>query len=290
MDLSVIIVSYNVKDYLRECLASIIRASEGIDIEVFIVDNNSQDGSQQMLIKEFKEFKCIFNTYNSGFSVANNQAIRESKGDFVLLLNPDTLIEKGTLISCLKFMRNHPEAGALGVRMVNGEGAFLPESKRSLPTPLTSFFKITGINRLFPKSSLFNRYYLPQINKNFTAEAEAISGAFMFLRREALFKAGLPDEDFFMYGEDMDLSYRILKAGYKNFYFAETQIIHFKGKSTPVNSYSDLHHFYRAMRIYAGKRNKEKFSPIYFVIIPAIFFTEFISIIIRFIRICISRS
>lgn len=290
MDLSVIIVSYNVKDYLRECLASVKKASEGIDIEVFIVDNNSHDGSQEMLIQEFKEFKCIFNTYNSGFSVANNQAIRESKGDFVLLLNPDTLIEPCTLSSCLKFMRNHPEAGALGVRMVNGEGVFLPESKRSLPTPLTSFFKITGINRLFSKSSLFNRYYLPQININVTAEADVVSGAFMFLGREALFKAGLPDEDFFMYGEDMDLSYRLLKAGYKNFYFAETQIIHFKGKSTPVNSYSDLHHFYRAMRIYAGKRNKEKFSLIYLIIIPAIFFTEFISISIRFIRISISRS
>lgn len=288
MDLSVIIVSYNVKEYLRECLASLKKASEDIDIEVFVVDNYSHDGSEEMLRQEYSELKCIFNTYNSGFSVACNQAIRQSKGDFVLLLNPDTLLEPSTLSSCLKFMKNNPEAGALGVRMVNGDGDFLPESKRSLPTPLTSFFKITGINQLFPKSSLFNKYYLPQINKNSIAEAEVISGAFMFMRRETLFKAGLPDEDFFMYGEDMDLSYRILKAGFKNFYFGETQITHFKGKSTPGNSYSDLHHFYRAMRIYARKRNKERFSLIYLIIIPSIFISELISLSIRFIRIRIS--
>jgi GT2 family glycosyltransferase len=290
MDLSLIIVSYNVKDYLRGCLVSVKKASEEIESEVFVVDNNSQDGTQEMLRQEFSEYKCIFNTYNYGFSAACNQAIRQSKGEFILLLNPDTLVEPGTFSACLKFMKNHPEAGAIGVRMVNGEGAFLPESKRSLPTPLTSFFKITGINRLFPKSSFFNRYYLPQIDKNETAEADVISGAFMFLRKEALLKAGFPDEEFFMYGEDMDLSYRILKAGFKNFYFAETQITHFKGKSTPKNSYSDLLHFYRAMRIYASKRNKEKFSLLYLLIIPAIFFTEAISISIRFIRIRLSAS
>ena len=290
MDLSVVIVSYNVKEYLRECLLSVKKASGDIDIEVFVVDNNSLDGSQEMLRQEFPEIKCIFNTYNCGFSAANNQAIKLSKGNFILLLNPDTIVEPGTFASCLKFMKEHPEAGALGVRMVNGEGIFLPESKRSLPTPLTSFFKITGISRLFPKSAFFNRYYLPQIDKNETAEAEVISGAFMFLGREALLKAGLPDEDFFMYGEDMDLSYRILVAGFKNFYFAETQIIHYKGKSTPMNSYSDLHHFYRAMRIYAKKRNMEKFSLLYLIIIPAIRLIEGLSVSIRFFRIKFSSK
>jgi len=290
MDLSVIIVSYNVRKYLKECLVSVLKASENIDTEVFVVDNNSNDGSQQMLWQEFPEIKCIFNTYNSGFSVANNQAIRQSKGDFILLLNPDTLVKPGTFSACLKFMKTHPEAGAIGVKMVNGEGDFLPESKRSLPTPLTSFFKITGINCLFPKSSFFNRYYLPQIDINETAEAEVVSGAFMFLRREAILKAGLLDEDFFMYGEDMDLSYRLLLAEFKNYYFAEAQIIHYKGKSTPRNSYTDLHHFYKAMRIYAGKRNKEKFSLLYLIIVPSIFIAEAVSISIRFIRISCSGS
>lgn len=285
MDLSVIIVSYNVREFLRECLISVKKASEGFDIEVFVVDNNSLDGSQEMLRQEFPEIKCIFNTYNSGFSAASNQAIKLSKGNFILLLNPDTIVEPGTFAECLKFMKEHPEAGVLGVRMVDGEGIFLPESKRSLPTPLTSFFKITGINSLNPQSSFFNRYYLPQIGKDETAEAEVISGAFMFLNKEALLKAGLPDEDFFMYGEDMDLSYRILMAGFKNFYFGGTQIIHFKGKSTQRNSYSDLHHFYRAMRIYAKKRNSEKFSLLYLIIIPGIWIIEGISVSIRFYRI-----
>jgi GT2 family glycosyltransferase len=285
MDLSVIIVSYNVREFLRECLTSVKKASENIDCEVFVVDNNSSDGSAEMMRQDFSDLKFIFNTYNSGFSAANNQAIGQSKGDYVLLLNPDTVVEPDTFTSCLKFMREHSEAGALGVRMVNGEGTFLPESKRSLPTPLTSFFKITGANRLFPQSSFFNRYYLPQIDKNETAPADIISGAFMFLNREALQKAGLPDESFFMYGEDIDLSYRILKAGFKNYYYAGTQIIHYKGKSTPVNSYSDLHHFYRAMRVYSKKRNSENFSLLYFIIIPAIWITEYISVTIRFFRI-----
>jgi O-antigen biosynthesis protein len=285
MDLSVIIVSYNAREYLRICLHSVRKASENIDCEVFVVDNNSTDGYTEMLKKDFPDFKCIFNTQNVGFAAANNQAIRISKGNYILLLNPDTVVEPCTFTSCLKFMREHPEAGAIGVRMVNGDGSFLPESKRSIPSPLTSFFKITGAGHVFPKSSFFNRYYLPHINKNETAPAEIISGAFMFLNREALVKAGLPDEDFFMYGEDIDLSYRILQAGFKNYYFADTQIIHFKGKSTPRNGYSDLHNFYKAMRVYAKKRNSEKFSLLYLIIIPAIRLTEYISVIFRFFRI-----
>jgi len=290
MDLSVVIVSYNVREYLRACLDSVKIASENIDCEVFVVDNNSTDGSPEMLRNDFPHLKLIFNSENSGFATANNQAIINTIGDYVLLLNPDTIVEPDAFTSCLKFMREHPEAGALGVRMVDGKGTFLPESKRSRPTPLTSFFKITGANRLFPKSEIINRYYLPQIDRNQTAPADIISGAFMFINREALVKAGLPDERFFMYGEDIDLSYRFLKAGFKNFYFAGTQIIHYKGKSTSRNSYTDLHHFYRAMRIYAMKRNSEKFSLLYIVIIPAIRVAEIISVTVRFFRIRYSKG
>jgi GT2 family glycosyltransferase len=280
MELSVIIVSYNVNEYLKNCLFSSIKASENIDCEIFVVDNNSSDSSAEMVRNEFPEIKLIQNTVNKGFSAASNQAIK-----YILLLNPDTLVEEDTFSKCISFMKNHSDAGALGVRMVNGEGRFLPESKRSLPTPSTAFFKTFGFSFLFPKSRLFSRYYLSHVDCFETSAAEVIAGAFMFIRREALEKAGLPDEDFFMYGEDIDLSYRIMKAGYQNYYFPEVQIIHFKGQSTSRNNYNDIFNFYSAMRIYSGKRHEEKFTLLYFLIIPAIYFREGFSIINRFFRI-----
>jgi GT2 family glycosyltransferase len=285
MELSVIIVSYNVKGYLKDCLRSVLKASGNIDCEIFVVDNNSQDSSGEMVRNEFPEVRLILNTVNSGFSAANNQAIKLSKGKFVLLLNPDTLVDEDAFSKCIDFMNSHPDAGALGVRMVNGKGRFLPESKRSLPTPSTAFFKTFGFSSLFPRSRLFNRYYLSHADSNETSVAEVLAGAFMFIRREALLKAGLPDEDFFMYGEDIDLSYRILRAGYQNYYFPGVQIIHFKGKSTGRDSYTDIFHFYNAMRIYSAKRHKEKFTLIYYIIIPAIYFREGLSIIYRFLSI-----
>jgi len=285
MDLSVIIVSYNVSEYLYKCLISVQKASEKIDCEIFVVDNNSIDNSGEMVRSEFPSVKLILNTVNKGFSAANNQAIIQSTGQYVLLLNPDTIVEEDAFSKCIVFMKNHPDAGALGVRMVNGEGRYLPESKRGLPTPAASFFKIFGFSFLFPRSKLFNSYYLSHIDCNETSITEVIAGAFMFIRREALQKAGLPDEDFFMYGEDIDLSYRILRAGFHNYYFPEVQIIHFKGKSTDRNNYNDIFDFYNAMRIYSGKRQKEKFSLLYFLIIPAIYFREVFSILNRFFRI-----
>ena len=285
MELSVIIVSYNVREYLKNCLYSAIKACVEIKGEIFVVDNNSGDGSVEMVRNEFPEVIIISNTVNKGFSAANNQAIKQAVGQYILLLNPDTLVEEDSFSKCLAFMKNHPDAGALGVRMVNGQGRFLPESKRSLPTPATAFFKTFGFSSLFPGSRLFNRYYLPHVDCTETSVTEVIAGAFMFIRREALLKAGLPDEDFFMYGEDIDLSFRILQAGYQNYYFPEVQIIHFKGKSTSRDSYNDIFNFYRAMRIYSGKRHKEKFSILYFLIIPAIYFREGLSIISRFLRI-----
>jgi GT2 family glycosyltransferase len=285
MELSVIIVSYNVKEYLKKCLLSVKKASDKLDCEIFVVDNNSTDSSVEMVINEFPEVKLIQNTVNKGYSVANNQAINNSVGQYVLLLNPDTIVEEDTLSKCMVFMNNHPDAGALGVRMVNGEGRFLPESKRSLPDPATAFFKTFGFSILFPQSKLLNRYYLSHLDSYETSMTEVIAGAFMYIRREALDKAGLPDEDFFMYGEDIDLSYRILKAGYHNYYFPEVQIIHFKGKSTSRDNFNDIFYFYSAMRIYSGKRQKEKFSLLYFLIIPAIYLREALSIINRLFRI-----
>jgi GT2 family glycosyltransferase len=285
MEVSIIIVSYNVRDFLKQCLISVKEAVKNIECEIFVVDNNSTDGSGDMVKKEFPEVSIILNRINSGFSSANNQAIKEAKGKFVLLLNPDTIVESDTFSKCIGFMNDHPDAGALAAKMVNGEGMYLPESKRAFPTPLTAFFKTFGLSALFAGSHFFNRYYLTLVGMNETSLTEVISGAFMFIRMEALIKAGLPDEDFFMYGEDIDLSYRITRTGYKNYYFPEASIIHFKGMSTARDNFTDIFHFYNAMRIYAGKRNREKFNLIYYLIIPAIYFREVIALFNRFIRI-----
>ena len=284
MDLSIIIVNYNVRHFLEQCLHSVRKASEDIDCEIFVVDNNSADGSCSMLISQFPEVKLIRNLYNAGFSVANNQAIRLSTGKFILLLNPDTLVEENTFTRCLAFMNEHPAAGALGVKMINGNGKLLPESKRALPTPGTAFFKMSGLSVLFPKSQLFNRYYLGHLDSSTTTEAEVISGAFMFIRKEALEKAGLLDETFFMYGEDIDLSYRLLKAGYKNYYFPETKIIHYKGESTKGNI-NYIVHFYKAMVIFVKKYYMENGHRGFFYIVrTAVYFWGLIALLKNFFK------
>jgi O-antigen biosynthesis protein len=285
MELSVIIVSFNVRDFLRQCLSSVVTASGKLACEIIVVDNNSTDGSVEMIKNEFPGVILIANSVNSGFSAANNQAIRRSEGSFVLLLNPDTIVEKDTFSKCIDFMNDHSDAGALGARMINGDGMFLPESKRAFPTPLTAFFKTFGFSWLFPNSEFINRYYLPQIDSNDTSLTEVIPGAFMLIRREALNISGLLDEVFFMYGEDIDLSYRLMQTGYKNYYFPEIQIIHFKGKSTSRNGYKDIINFYRAMQLYVKKRAKEgKYRALMILVIPAIYLRESLAMVNRFLR------
>jgi len=283
MELSVIIVNFNAGEYLRKCLNSVITAAEKIDHEVFVVDNNSSDGSVEMIGNEFPSVKLIPNKINSGFSAANNQAIRQSTGQFVLILNPDTIVESDTFSKCIEFMNNHPDAGAIGINMSDGEGNYLPESKRAFPSLSAAFFKISGWAYLFPKSKLLNRYYLPQVDYNETSPTEVISGAFMFIRRKALDSSGLFDEDFFMYGEDIDLSYRLMQTGFKNYYFPEVKIIHFKGKCTSTDNYKDVINFYNAMRIYVGKRTRDgHYRSFRFIIIIAICFREMIAILNRY--------
>lgn len=290
MDLSVIIVSFNVKDLLRQCLRSSEIALGKIAGEIFVVDNNSEDGSAEMIKNEFPDVKLINNTVNYGFSAANNQAIKKSVGQFVVLLNPDTIVEEDTFLKCLDFMNKHTDAGALGIRMTDSEGKFLPESKRALPTLRTAFFKSFGLSFLFPKSQFFSRYYLPQIDSRETSLTEVISGAFMFIRREALDISGLLDEDFFMYGEDIDLSYRLLQTGYKNYYFPGTWIVHFKGCSTARDSYKDILHFYKAMMVYVRKRAKEgNYGPLWVFIICAVSLREALALINRFLRLTFRR-
>lgn len=253
MKLSIIIVNYNVERFLEQCLHSVYRALHGIEAEVFVVDNASVDGSVAMVQQRFPQVKLLVNHDNVGFSKANNQAIEESSGEYVLLLNPDTVVEEDTFYKCLEHMEMHPHCGALGVHMVDGKGRFLPESKRGLPTPAAAFFKISGLYRFFPRSPKINRYYMGQLSPNENGEIEILAGAFMWMRRKALNEVGLLDETFFMYGEDIDLSYRIIQGGYTNYYLADARIIHYKGESTKKGSLNYVYVFYQAMAIFAKK-------------------------------------
>lgn len=283
MKLSVVIVNYNVEHFLEQCLFSVYRAMQGIDCEVFVVDNNSVDGSLKMLASKFPEVKVIANKDNVGFAKANNQAIRISTGEYVLLLNPDTVVEDDTFSKTVAFMDSHPDAGGLGVKMVDGKGQFLPESKRGLPTPMTAFYKIFGLSKLFPHSKRFSQYHLGYLPDNETNPVDILAGAFMLLRRETLDKCGLLDETFFMYGEDIDLSYRITLAGYKNYYFPETRIIHYKGESTKKTTVNYVLVFYKAMEIFAKKHFGQKRARwLSFFINMAIYFRAFLALMSQF--------
>ncbi len=253
MKLSVIIVNYNVRAYLEQCLRTVFTALEGLEGEVFVVDNQSTDGSVELVREKFPQVKLIANTENVGFSRANNQAIRVAQGEYVLLLNPDTVVGEDVFHKVVGFMDAHPRSGGLGVKMIDGTGHFLPESKRGLPTPQVAFFKIIGLSRLFPKSRLFGRYHLGHLPENEAAPIEILSGACMFLRKKTLDEVGLLDESFFMYGEDIDLSYRITLGGYDNWYFPDAHIIHYKGESTKKSSVNYVFVFYNAMAIFAQK-------------------------------------
>lgn len=285
MKLSIVIVNYNVKYFLEQCLISVKEALEGIDGEVFVVDNNSVDGSQQMLKERFPDINVILNEQNVGFAKANNQAMRVANGEYILLLNPDTVVESDTFHKVIDFMDSHPDAGGLGVKMVDGKGKFLPESKRSLPTPEVSFYKIFGLSQLFPKSKRFGKYHLSYLDENQTHEVEILAGAFMLMRKSVLDKVGLLDDTFFMYGEDIDLSYRIILGGYKNYYFPEARIIHYKGESTKKGSLNYVKMFYNAMKIFSEKHFSKKYAKTYSLIINfAIYFRAFIAVIERFIK------
>lgn len=285
LKLSVIIVNYNVRHFLEQCLYSVRKAGKDIPMEVWVVDNHSVDGSIEMLKEKFPEVKLIDNKKNVGFSAANNQAIRQSSGEYVLLLNPDTVVEEETFSRVIAFMDSHPDAGALGVKMIDGKGHFLPESKRALPTPEVAFYKIFGLSALFPKSKRFGKYHLTYLPVDETNEVDVLSGAFMLLRKAALDKAGLLDEAFFMYGEDIDISYRITQTGYKNYYFPETRIIHYKGESTKKSSVNYVIIFYNAMRIFAQKHFSQKNARLFsFIINMAIFFRASIAITHRFVK------
>lgn len=285
MKLSIVIVNYNVEYFLEQCLLSVEAAIKNLDCEVLVVDNDSVDGSAAMVRSKFPWVDLIENQENVGFSIANNQAIRISQGEHVLLLNPDTVIEEDTLEKVCAHMDSNPDIGGLGVHMVDGKGRFLPESKRGLPTPGAAFYKISGLYRLFLRSAKINRYYMGNLPETETNDVEILSGAFMLLRKEALDKTGLLDESFFMYGEDIDLSWRLIQAGYRNCYYADTTIIHYKGESTKKGSLNYVFVFYNAMIIFAKKHFSEKNARLFSQFInSAIYLRAGIAIATRFVK------
>ena len=262
-------MNYNVSAFLEQALASAVKAMRGIEGEIYVVDNHSVDDSVAMVKAKFPQVKLIENQDNVGFAKANNQAIRISTGEYVLLLNPDTLVEEDTFSKCIDFMDATPDCGGLGVKMVDGQGRFLPESKRGIPYPSSSFYKLFGLSKLFPKSKKFGAYHATYIGEDETHEVEVLAGAYMMLRRSVLDEVGLLDEDYFMYGEDIDLSYRILKGGYKNYYFPQTRIIHYKGESTKKGSLNYVYVFYKAMQIFAKKHFSANNAKIFNVAVDA---------------------
>ena len=259
LKLSVIIVNYNVKYYLDQCIRSVLRAFEEMNTpaEIIVVDNHSADGSVDYLEKRYPQMlypmvRFVRSAHNLGFARANNIAIRQSRGEYVLLLNPDTIVGEDALKASVDFMDAHENAGAVGVRMLGAQGRRAMESRRGLPTPMVSFFKMLGFCNRWPHHRLFGKYYMGYLPWDEPSQIEVVSGAYCMLRRKALDEVGLLDEDFFMYGEDIDLSYRVLKGGYHNYYLP-VDILHYKGESTQKSSFRYVHVFYEAMLIFFRK-------------------------------------
>lgn len=249
MKLSVIILNYNVSFFLRQCILTVQEALAGIESEIIVIDNDSKDGSCEMVKKHFPKIKLIENNENIGFSKANNQGVALAKGEYVCILNPDTAVAKDTFLKALAFAESKSDLGALGIRFIDGTGNFLPESKRNIPSPKVSLFKILGIK------SKKNSYYADQLADDKTGEVPVLVGAFMLLKTNVYKEVGGFDEDYFMYGEDIDLSYKLLKANYKNYYLGSVTMLHYKGESTTRDKIY-LRRFYGAMHIFYKKHFK----------------------------------
>lgn len=253
MQLSVIIINYNVKYFLEYCLLSVRKAVKNIDAEIIVIDNASNDGSFEFFQNKFEEIQFIWNKKNSGFAKANNQGLEIAKGEYILFLNPDTIIPEDCLKKSISFIQSYHNNCALGIKMLDGSGRFLKESKRAFPSPITSFYKLSGLTKTFPHSKIFAKYYLGNLSKNKNQQVDVLAGAYMMIPKKILEKTSGFDEQFFMYGEDIDLSYRIQEAGFKNYFFAKCPIIHFKGESTQKESLNYVKTFYNAMGIFVKK-------------------------------------
>ncbi|MGE5430946.1 MAG: glycosyltransferase [Syntrophomonadaceae bacterium] len=259
IDLSIIIVNFNVKEFLQNLLSSILKSTGRLSTEIIVIDNASDDGSVEIIREKFPSVKLIASEKNLGFGRANNLGLEISKGKFILLINPDTIVQEDTFQKLIAFFEKTPEAGLAGCKVLNSDGTLQLACRRSFPGPWTSFTKVTGLGKIFPKSRLFARYNMTYLDENQTYEVDAISGAFMMMRREVYEKVGGFDPQFFMYGEDLDLCYRIQKAGYKVYYLHETQIIHYKGESTKRSSLDETRVFYEAMHLFVKKHFSSSF-------------------------------
>jgi GT2 family glycosyltransferase len=263
MELSVIIVSYNVKAYLEQCLYALGRAMRSLDAEIWVVDNASTDGTASWLPNAFPDVRFLAMDENVGYSRANNRPLAQVRGKYVLYLNPDTLLEEEGLLRCLEFMETHADAGALGVRMINGFGAFLRESKRGKPGVLASVFKMAGLADRFPRNRWLSAYYKGDLDDRQTHAVPVLCGAFLMTRTDLVRRLGGFDERFFMFGEDIDLSYRINKAGLQNYYYTGTTLVHFKGQSTQKQSDDYRRHFFGAMTLFVRKYHGGPFAFLY---------------------------
>jgi N-acetylglucosaminyl-diphospho-decaprenol L-rhamnosyltransferase len=257
VDVGVIIVSYNVADLLRKCLRSVL-ASQGVRLTVCVVDNCSTDGSAEMVAAEFPEAHLIVSPENRGYSAANNLGIRyfralSSPPRYILLLNPDTEVPPDGIARMVAYLDSHPEAGVAGPKLVRPDGSLDLACRRSFPTPEVSFYRMVGLSRLFPKSRRFGRYNLTYLDPDVETEVDSVVGAFMLIRRQALDEVGLMDEDFFLYGEDLDLAFRIKARGWKVLYYPKVVVLHHKGESTRRSRLRSIREFYRAMLIFYRK-------------------------------------
>lgn len=271
MQLSVIILNYNVRYFLEQCVLSVQEALSNIEGEIIIVDNNSSDDSCQMMKTRFPNIKLIENTDNSGFPKGNNIGVSHAKGDYICILNPDTVVAEDTFEKVLAFAEKHPDLGIVGCKLIDGTGNFLPESKRGIPTPFVAITKIFGLYKLFPKATVFNRYYAQNLSENETGKVDILVGAFMVMKRELYLGIGGFDENCFMYSDDIDLSYRVLKKGKSNYYFHETTVIHYKGEST-IKDGLYMKRFREAMQFFYKKHFQMSFVFDLFMKLGAFFF------------------
>jgi len=270
MQLSVIILNYNVRYFLELCVSSVQNAISNLDAEIIVVDNNSQDDSCAMMKQRFPNVKLIENTENLGFPKGNNIAVAVAKGEYICILNPDTVVAEDTFTKVLEFAKRQNDLGIVGVKLIDGTGNFLPESKRGTPTPFVAFTKITGVYKVFPK--VFGKYYAQHLSQNQTGKVDILVGAFMVMKRELYNDIGGFDENCFMYSDDIDLSYRALKKGKSNYYFHETSVIHYKGEST-IKDGTYMKRFQEAMNFFYKKHFQVSFFFSIFMKMGIVFFS-----------------
>ena len=259
MRLSVVFLNYNTRDLTRQALSSVLAAAEGLEVEIFVVDNASVDGSADMVAEEFPQVKLICNAANVGFAAGNNVALRQVTGEYALLINTDTIVRRDALRTMVEFLDAHPEAGACGCKILDPDGTLQLDSRRGFPTPLAAFCKMSGLSRLFPTPPLIAHYHMTYLDPEQTAEVEVLSGSCMMVRKAAMDQVGLLDEDYFMYGEDIDWCYRFHQAGWKIYYVPTTEIIHFRGESGRGVPLRILYRKSRAMSIFVNKHMARRF-------------------------------